>query len=108
MLPARRPRLMAERRDEQVRAERESEVEQARERGVRIVAERAAREYVRRRRANSRVARVARTIGGWVLSILGALIVSLALTWLVRHPQAIDSLARLASTFLRRGGFERR
>lgn len=101
MLPTRRPRLVAQRRDSEARATRAAAEQRARELEARKVAEAIERHRARRRRAASPLARALETIGGWVLSILGALAVSLALTWLLRHPQTLDSLASAVRSILR-------
>ena len=92
MLPARRPRLMAERKEASVRAARVAEGQRAQEVAARKTAEAALRDRTRRAWANTPAAQALQTAAGWVLSILGALIVSLALTWLVRHPQTCDAV----------------
>ncbi|HAL29355.1 MAG TPA: hypothetical protein DCP20_01375 [Coriobacteriia bacterium] len=100
MLPARRPRLVAQRRDSEARATRAAAEQRARELEARKVAQAIERDRARRRRAATPFARALETIGGWVLSILGALAVSLALTWLLRHPQTLDSLVRTVRSIL--------
>ena len=92
MLPARRPRLMAERIDESVREARMAEEQRRQELEACKTAEATQRDRARRALANTPAVRVLETAGGWILSILGALIVSLALTWLVRHPQTFDAV----------------
>lgn len=92
--PVRRPRLMA-----QSIEERASAALAAEDQRTHAVAALNAAEAVERNRAHRQCARppitlALETAGSWTLSILGALIVSLALTWLVRHPQALDSLLR--------------
>ena len=91
MLPARRPRLMAERIEESVREARMAEEQRRQELTARKTSEAAQRDRARRAWANTPAAQALQTAAGWVLSILGALIVSLALTWLVRHPSALGS-----------------
>lgn len=100
MLPARRPRLVAQRVAERVTAARIAEEQRARERDERKAAEAIERDRARKRRANTPLAGVLETAVGWILSIVGALIVSLALTWLVRHPQALDSLTSVVRSVL--------
>jgi hypothetical protein len=100
MLPARRPRLLAQRVAERVTAERVAEEQRARERDERKAAEAIERDRARKRGANTPLAGVLETAVGWILSIVGALIVSLVLTWLVRHPQALDALSRGAWSVL--------
>ena len=63
--------------------------------------ERFERDRARKRRAARPLVRALETAGGWVLSILGALAVSLALTWLLRHPQTLDSLMSAVRSILR-------
>ena len=92
MLPTRRPRLLVQRREGEASAVRAAEEERAERLKARKAAEAIERDRARRRRAASPLARALDTAGGWVLSILGALVVSLALTWLLRHPQVLDSL----------------
>ena len=92
MLPARRPRLMAERIEESVREARMAEEQRRQELAARKTAETAQRDRARRAWANTPAAQALQTAAGWVLSILGALIVSLALTWLVRHPKVVETL----------------
>ena len=92
MLPARRPRLMAERIEESVREARMAEEQRRQELTARKTAEATQRDRARRAWATTPAAQALQTAAGWVLSILGALIVSLALTWLVRHPSVLDSL----------------
>jgi len=92
MLPARRPRLMAERVEESVRGARMAEEQHRQELAARKTAETAQRDRARRAWANTPAAQALQTAAGWVLSILGALVVSLALTWLVRHPQTFDAV----------------
>jgi hypothetical protein len=101
MLPARRPRLVAQRRDAEARRTRAAAEQRARELEARRVAEAIERDRARKRRAASPLARALESIGGWVLSILGALVVSIALTWLLRHPQELDSLIRAVRSILR-------
>ncbi len=101
MLPARRPRLVAERRDRDARAARAAAEQRVRELEARKVAEALERDRARRRRAATPLARALETIGGWVLSILGAIAVSLALTWLLRHPETLDSLTSAVRSILR-------
>lgn len=101
MLPTRRPRLVAQRRDRDARAARAAAEQRARELEARKAAEALERDRARRRRAATPLARALETIGGWVLSILGALAVSLALTWLLRHPQTLDSLMSAVRSLLR-------
>jgi hypothetical protein len=92
MLPTRRPRLLAQRRSAEARAALAAGEQRARELEARKVAEALKRDRARRLRAARPLVRALETAGGWVLSILGALTVSLALTWLLRHPQTLDSL----------------
>jgi len=101
MLPTRRPRLVAQRRDEESRAARAAEEQRARALEARRAAEAIERDRARKRRAASPLARALETAGGWILSILGALAVSLVLTWLLRHPQALDSLTNTVRSILR-------
>lgn len=101
MLPARRPRLLAQRHEAEARAARAAEEQRAERLKARKVAEAIERDRARRRRATSPLARALDTAGGWVLSILGALVVSLALTWLLRHPQELDSLIGAVRSILR-------
>lgn len=101
MLPIRRPRLVAQRRDRDAHAVRAAAEQRARELEARKAAEALERDRARRRRAATPLARTLETIGGWILSILGALAVSLALTWLLRHPQTLDSLIRAVQSILR-------
>jgi len=101
MLPTRRPRLVAQRRDKDARAARGAEERRAGELKARKVAEAIERDRARKRRAASPLARALETTGGWILSILGALAVSLGLTWLLRHPQALDSLTNAVRFILR-------
>jgi|GEM_PF-2365815 len=100
MLPARRPRLVAQRRDMEVRATRAAEERRSGELMARKAAEAIERDRARKRRAASPLARALETAGGWILSILGALAVSLVLTWLLRHPQALDSLTSAVRSIL--------
>ena len=95
MLPARRPRLMAERIEESVREARMAEEQHRQELAARKAAEATERNRARRAWANTPAVRVLETAGGWILSILGALVVSLALTWLVRHPSALEAFASM-------------
>ena len=95
-LPTRRPRLRAQRHDAEARALRVAEEQRAREVAAKKVAEAVERDHAHRRRAATPLARGLETTQGWLLSILGALIVSLTLTWLVRHPQVLDSLMSAA------------
>lgn len=101
MLPTRRPRLVAQRLDSEARATRAAAELRVRELEARKVAEAIERDRARRRRAATPLARALETIGGWVLSILGALAVSLALTWLLRHPQTLDALMSAVRSILR-------
>lgn len=101
MLPTRRPRLVAQRRDKEARAARAAEVQRARVLEARRAAEAIERDRARKRRAASPLARAIETAGGWILSILGALAVSLVLTWLLRHPQTLDSLTSAVRSILR-------
>lgn len=101
MLPARRPRLVAQRRYAEARRTRAAAEQRARELEARRVAEAIERDRARKRRAARPLARALETAGGWVLSILGALAVSLALTWLLRHPQELDSLISAVRSILR-------
>jgi hypothetical protein len=101
MLPTRRPRLLAQRREGEASAARAAEEERAERLKARKVAEAIERDRARRRRAARPLARALETAGGWVLSILGALAVSLALTWLLRHPQELDSLISAVRSILR-------
>ncbi len=101
MLPARRPRLVAQRRDAEARRTRGAAEQRARELEARKIAQAIERARARKRRAATPLARALETAGGWVLSILGALVVSLALTWLLRHPQTLDSLMSAVRSFLR-------
>ena len=101
MIPARRPRLLAQRRGGEARAARAAEEQRASELKARKVAETIERDRARKRRADSPLARALETAGGWILSILGALAVSLVLTWLLRHPQALDSLTSAVWSILR-------
>lgn len=101
MLPARRPRLLAQRREGEASAARAVEEERAERLKARKVTEAIERDRARKRRAARPLARALDTIGGWVLSILGALAVSLALTWLLRHPQTFDSLISAVRSILR-------
>ena len=101
MLPTRRPRLVAQRRERQARAVRAAEDRRASELDARKAAQVIERDRVRRRRAAAPLARALETAGGWILSILGALAVSLALTWLLRHPQELDSLTSAVRSILR-------
>ena len=100
MLPERRPRLMAERIEVSVREARMAEEQRRQELAARKTAEAAQRDRARRAWANTPAAQALQTAAGWVLSILGALVVSLALTWLVRHPSALEAFASMMrSTF---------
>ena len=101
MIPVRRPRLIAQRRDGEARAARAAEEQRARELKARKATEAIARDRARKRRAASPLVRAIETAGGWILSILGALAVSLVLTWLLRHPQALDSLTNTVRSILR-------
>ena len=101
MLPTRRPRLVAQRRDEEARAARAAEEQRARVLEARRAAEAIERDRARKRRAAGPLARALETAGGWILSILGALAVSLGLTWLLRHPQALESLTNAVRLILR-------
>ncbi len=101
MLPTRRPRLVAQRRDKEAHAASAAEEQRARVRQARKAAEAIERDRARKRRAASPLARALETAGGWILSILGALAVSLVLTWLLRHPQALDSLTSTVWSILR-------
>jgi len=101
MLPTRRPRLVAQRREGEARAARAAEDRRAGELKARKAAEAIERDRTRKRRAASPLARALETAGGWILSILGALAVSLVLTWLLRHPQALDSLTNTVRSILR-------
>ena len=100
MLPARRQRLMAQRIEERASAALAAEAQQALARAARKAAETVERDRARKRRANTPLVLALETAGGWILSILGALIVSVALTWLVRHPQALASFASAARSLL--------
>ena len=100
MLPARRPRLVAQRRHEESRAARAAAEQRAEELKARKAAEAIERDRARKRRAAGPLARAMETAGGWILSILGALAVSLVLTWLLRHPQALDSLTSAVRSIL--------
>lgn len=101
MLPNRRSRLVAQRREAEARRARAAAEQRARELEARKVAQAIERDRARKRRAATPLARTLETIGGWVLSILGALAVSLALTWLLRHPQTLDSLVSAVRSMLR-------
>lgn len=101
MLPARRPRLIAQRIDELVSAARTAKEAQVREFAASRAAEAAERDRALKRRASTPLAQTLKMAGGWVLSILGALIVSLLLTWIVGRPQVFDSLANIARSVLR-------
>ena len=101
MLPARRPRLVAQRRHAEARRTRAVAEQRARELEARKIAQAIERDRARKRRAATPLARAIEAAGGWVLSILGALVVSLALTWLLRHPQTLDSLMSAVRLFLR-------
>jgi hypothetical protein len=101
MLPTRRPRLLAQRREGEASAVRAAEEERAERLKARKVAEAIGRNRARKRRAAHPLVRALETAGGWVLSILGALAVSLALTWLLRHPQQLDSLIGAVRSILR-------
>lgn len=101
MLPTRRPRLVAQRREGEARAACAAEAQRAERLKARKAAEAIERDRARKRRAASPLVRALETAGGWVLSILGALAVSLVLTWLLRHPQELDSLASAARSILR-------
>ena len=101
MLPTRRPRLVAQRRDAEARRARAAAEQRARELKSRKVAEAIERDRARQRRAARPLVRALETAGGWALSILGALAVSLALTWLLRHPQQLDSLVSAVRSILR-------
>jgi regulator of protease activity HflC (stomatin/prohibitin superfamily) len=101
MLPTRRPRLVAQRRDAEARRARAAAEQRARELEARKVAQAIERDRARKRRAARPLARALETAGGWILSILGALVVSLALTWLLRHPQTLDSLMSAVRSILR-------
>jgi len=102
MLPTRRPRLLAQRREGEARAACAAEEQRAERLKARKAAEAIERERARRRRAASPFTRALETAGGWVLSILGALAVSLVLTWLLRNPQELDSLTSAVRSILRR------
>jgi len=99
-LPRRRPRLMAQRHDAEARVVWVAEEQRAREVSAKRAAEAAERHRARKRRAAGPLARALETAGGWALSIFGALIVSLLLTWLVRHPHVRDSLASMVRSGL--------
>lgn len=101
MLPTRRPRLVAQRRDREARAARAAAEQRGRELEARKVAQAIERDRARRRRAATPFARAIESAGGWILSILGSLVVSLALTWLLRHPQTLDSLMSAVRSILR-------
>jgi hypothetical protein len=101
VLPARRPRLLAQRRADEARAAQDAVQQRAREITARQGAAALERDRVRRRRANTPFVRGLETAGGWLLSILGALIVSIVLTWLLRHPSEIDALLRVARSAIR-------
>lgn len=101
MLPTRRPRLVAQRRDAEARRTRAAAEERAERLKARKVGEAIERDRARKRRAARPLARTLETAGGWILSILGALVVSLALTWLLRHPQTLDSLMSAVRSILR-------
>jgi len=98
MLPARRPRLMAQRIEARVSAAQAAEGQRAQELAARKAAEATERDRARKRRANTPFVRTLEILGGWIFSITGALIVSLLLTWLVRHTQALESLTRAAQS----------
>ncbi len=100
MLPTRRPRLVAQRRDAEAHRTRAAAEQRARELEARKVARTIERDRARKRRAATPLARALETLRGWVLSILGALAVSLALTWLLRHPQTLDSLVSTVLSIL--------
>lgn len=100
MIPTRRPRLVAQRRDEEACAARAVEERRAGVLNARKAAEAIERDRARKRRAAAPLARALETAGGWMLSILGALAVSLVLTWLLRHPQALDSLTSTVRSIL--------
>ena len=101
MLPTRRPRLLAQRRDREARVTRAAAEQRAGELQARKVAEALERDRARKRRAAGPLARALEIAGGWILSILGALAVSLVLTWLLRHPQELDSLIGAVRSILR-------
>lgn len=101
MLPTRRPRLLAQRREGEARAARVAEEQRVKGLKARKVAEAIERDRARKRRAASPLVRALETAGGWVLSILGALAVSLVLTGLLRHPQVLDSLISAVRSILR-------
>jgi len=84
----------------EVRATRAAEERRSGELMARKAAEAIERDRARKRRAASPLARALETAGGWILSILGALAVSLVLTWLLRHPQALDSLTSAVRSIL--------
>lgn len=102
MLPTRRPRLVAERREGEACAARATEEQRVAVLKARKAAEAIERDRARKRRATGPMARALETAGGWVLSILGALVVSLVLTWLLRHPQELDALTSAVRSILRR------
>ena len=100
MIPARKPRLMAQRQLTEARAAEEIAHKEAAERAARAKADAIERDRARRRRANHPLARALETAGGWVLTIVGAVLVSLVLTYLVNHPQTLNSLVASLKAFL--------
>ena len=91
-VPKRRPTLMLKR--QQVIAERQA-AEHAQAAAQRATEREAAEKIAakeRRRRANHPVRRALAEAGGWVLSITGALIVSVVLTYLWNDPKARDAI----------------
>ncbi len=100
MIPPRRPRLMRERHAEESRTAEVAAQEHARALAAKATAEQVERDRARRRRANTPLARTLEVAGGWILSIFGALLVSLLLTYLVNHPRALDAIASELRSFL--------
>lgn len=91
-LPRRHPRLMGQRREAEMRALRVAEEQQAREVWAKRTTEAVQADRVRRRKTATPLARALESAGGWTLSVLGALVVSLALTWFLRHPETLRVL----------------
>jgi hypothetical protein len=100
MIPARRPRLFAQQHALEASAAHDAAEKRAGELAAQRKAEAIERDRARKRRANHPVARFLEEARGWALSILGALLVSLLLTYLVNHPKSIDYLVATAKALL--------
>jgi hypothetical protein len=97
MLPTRKPRLMARRREDLRRTKRGVAFPNSERNG-------AEQKRHHQRSSGGRAIGIVRTLGGWALSILGALVTSLLLTWTVRHPERLGVAWGLLRLLLRKVG----